>query len=117
MIKITFMQSKKKLAKLKDENILEYVLRHGQWRLDRGKRLSATLPMPYGIFNPQKAYEAAKWILSEKENRVKKFRARTRFQMALTGQTPLEAMLGIPSPNVPPWPGARKVPFTCYEWY
>ncbi len=105
---------KKELSKLKKQNILEYVVKHGEWRLKRGKRLSAILPIPYKILNPDKAFKAAKEILSgESSNRV---RMRMRRQMLLTGQTPLEALLGVRPPMEPPWPGARRVPHTT-NWY
>lgn len=109
------MLSKKELAMLKKQNILRYVVQHGEWRLKRGKRLSAILPMPYKILNPEKAFEAAKEMLHSKKS--DRMRMAIRRQMLLTGQTPLEAMLGIPNQNEPPWPGARKVPHTCYQWY
>ncbi len=108
------MQSKKELSRLKNQNILEYIVKHGVWRLKRGRRLSATLPMPYNILNPEKAFKAAKEMLDHtKSNRA---RMRIRRQMLLTGQTPLEAMLGVRPPNEPPWPGARRVPHTT-NWY
>ncbi len=101
---------KKELSKLKQDNIIEYVVKHGEWRLKRGKKLSATLPMPFGIFNPKIAFQKAKEMLSSsKKKRPSIFSHR--------GQTKLEEMLGIPPPHEPPWPGARKVPHTCYQWY
>lgn len=106
--------NKKELSKLKTQNILEYVVKHGEWRLKRGKNLSAVLPMPYKILNPEKAFKAAKEMLDP--TRANKARMRMRRQMLLTGQTPLEAMLGVRPPNEPPWPGARKVPHTT-NWY
>ncbi len=36
--------------------------------------------------------------------------------MFLTGQTPLEAFLGVRPPTEPLWPGARRVPHTT-NWY
>jgi hypothetical protein len=102
--------TKKELAKLRNESILKYVVAHGDYRLKRGKRLSATLPMPYRILNPLKAYQAAKKMLEPSTaSRKSIFNSR--------GQTRLEEMLGIPPPWEEPWPGARKVPHTCYQWY
>ncbi len=43
--------------------------------------------------------------------------AKRRSVFGPDGRTNLERMLGLPNPNTPPWPGARKVPHTCYEWY
>lgn len=106
--------NKKALAKLKEQNILQYVVQHGEWRLKRGKKLSAVLPMPYQILNPERAFKAAKEMLSG--DRANKARMSMRRQMLLTGQTPLEAFLGVRPPNEPPWPGARKVPHTT-NWY
>ena len=120
MIGFIIMYTKKELAKLKIENIFKYVVEHGDWKLRRGKGLSAILPMPYGIRNPKKAYQVAKEILqdiSDTPHRATRWRRRYYDQLNLTGQTPLEAFLGIPDPNQPPWPGARKVPHTCSEWY
>ena len=54
---------KKDIAKLKKANVIEYVVKHGQWRLKRGKKLSAILPLPFGILNPQLAFQKAKEIL------------------------------------------------------
>ncbi len=64
--------NKKELAKLKKENILQYVVQHGLWRLKRGKRLSAILPMPFKILNPDKAFKAAKeMLISKRGNRTR----------------------------------------------
>ncbi len=104
------MKSKKEIAKLKDQDLLQYVVRHGEWRMRRGKRPSAVLPMPYGIFNPQEAYKGAKKILNNKASISSRLARRRR--MLVFGKT-----LGIPSPYEEPWPGARKVPHTCYQWY
>lgn len=106
--------NKNQLAVLKKKNIIEYVVKHGEWRLKRGKNLSAILPMPFGILNPRAAFQKAKEMLSREQSNKAKMAIRR--QMLLTGQTPLEAMLGVRPPNEPPWPGARKVPHTT-NWY
>jgi hypothetical protein len=103
--------NKNSISKLRNpQDIIEYVVKHGEWRLKRGKRLSATLPMPFGILNPEKAYKAAKEILEKP-----KVKLTSMFNHR--GQTRLEEMLGIPPPWEEPWPGARKVPHTCYQWF
>lgn len=45
----------------------------------------------------------------------KKRRRKPRFNPR--GQTELEEFLGVPPPHEQPFPGARKVPNTCHEWY
>ena len=110
----TVRMSKKELAKLKKENILQYVVQHGLWRLKRGRRLSVILPYPYIRMSPDKAFKAAKEMLSGE--RSKRAKIAIRRQMFLTGQTPLEAFLGVRPPMEQPWPGARRVPHTT-NWY
>lgn len=89
----------------------EYVYHHGLWRKSRGKKPSAQLIAPgyICIKNPQRAFEAVRGIFEKRRTR--------RFRFNSLGQTRLEAALGIANPHQPPWPGARKVPFTCYQWY
>lgn len=104
------MKSKKEIAKLKGQDLLLYVVKHGEWRMKRGKNPSVILPMPYGIFNPVKAYKAAKKVVDNRASMSSRLARRRR--MLVFGK-----IFGIPSPYEEPWPGARKVPHTCYQWY
>lgn len=103
--------TKRSVSKL-HRSTFEYVVKHGDWRIQRGKRPSVILPPPFDIRNPEKAYQAAKKFFNPNRSS-----SRRRLRLNVMGQTPLEAMLGIPSPYQEPWPGARKVPHTCYQWY
>ena len=88
----------------------QYVVAHGKLQKSKGKNFSAVMTGPF-TRNPRIAFEQSLDILQKE----KKPRRRPRFN--LFGQTPLEEALGIPSPYADPWPGARKVPHTCYQWY
>ena len=82
------MKSKKEIAVLKLgapklDDVIRYVVSHGDWRIKRGKNLSATLPAPYMILNPLKAYKVAKELLLN--NKVNKARMALRRQMLHTG--------------------------------
>jgi len=87
----------------------QYVLAHGQCQLKNGKGLSATLLGPYQIRNPRRAFKVAQELSTP--------HVRTRHRFNARGQTPFEEMFNIPPPWEPPWPGAQKVPHTCYVWY
>ena len=90
----------------------EYVVAHGKRQLRRKKGLSAILLTPCEIRNTRKAFKTAQ-ILTKRVEKVQ----RRRPMFNLFGQTELEEALGIPAPGEPPWPGATRIPHTCYEWY
>jgi hypothetical protein len=116
------IMNKNELSKLRDCDPVEYVVRHGEWRLSRGKRLSAKLQTSSSrVLNPVYAFKFAKneLIVREENAKVEKTnnaRMKARRQMLLTGQTSLEAALGVQNPMEPPFPGARRVPHTS-NWY
>jgi hypothetical protein len=88
----------------------EYVYYHGVWRIKRGKNVSAILDKRWiNPLNPKKAFNTGKSILHPKK--------RSRPLIGPDGKSDLERFLGLPNAYDPPWPGARKVPHTCYEWY
>lgn len=107
------MNSKIHISPLK-RGTLDYVFAHGNWRIKRGKNVSAKLP---GEPNPKKAYLLAKAVCDIGSQEKKPQAKAHRPMFNRRGQTQLEEYLGIAPPHEEPWYGARKVPNTCYEWY
>jgi hypothetical protein len=91
----------------------EYVFYHGKWRKKNNKNLSALFNKKFiNHSNPQKAFETAQSIVANPKPQSPR-----RSAFGPDGLTNLERDLGISNPYDPPWPGARKVPHTCYEWH
>lgn len=87
----------------------QYVVAHGTMRRQQGKSLSASLLGTDQELNPRKAFAKAQQLLEQPKAKRSPFNR--------WGQTALEEWLGIPPPWQDPWPGAIKVPHTCYQFY